>query len=180
MSVRRASNQTLSDTLFDLCHLCSGLDLSMKLIDEHCEEKNPRVSCLPISASGAGCPRLRLPTSISRRALLCSLSSVRAPPVRVCTPRFALGAPMPTTSLPPTGYPIFGPNPSTTFRLLLKRPISSSVECGAFREKSGGIINQGSHRRRHVTLGRDPPVQTKQFDLKSFPLSSTPEKELQE
>ena len=148
----------------------------MKLIDEHCEEENPRVSCLPISGSGA------LPQAahqhLSPRAVM--LSPVRAPPVRVCTPRFALGAPMPTTSLPPTGYPTFRPNPSTTFRLLLKRPISSSVECGAFREKSGGIINQGSHRRRHVTLGRDPPVQTKQFDLKSFPLSSTPEKELQE
>ena len=113
---------------------------------------------------------------LSPRAVMLSPCS----PVRVCTPRFALGAPMPTTSLPPTGYPTFRPNPSTTFRLLLKRPISSSVECRAFREKSGGIINQGSHRRRHVTLGRDPPVQTKQFDLKSFPLSSTPEKELQE
>ena len=77
----------------------------------------------------------------------------------------------------PNRLPHFSPKP---FRLLLKRPISSSVECGAFREKSGGIINQGSHRRRHVTLGRDPPVQTKQFDLKSFPLSSTLEKELQE
>ena len=128
------------------------------------------------------CQWSRLPQAahqhLSPRAVM--LSPVRAPPVRVCTPRFALGAPMPTTSLPPTGYPTFRPNPSTTFRLLLKRPISSSVECGAFREKSGGIINQGSHRRRHVTLGRDPPVQTKQFDLKSFPLSSTLEKELQE
>ena len=133
------------------------------------------MSCLPIGGSGA------LPQAahqhLSPRAVMLSL--VR-PSVRVCTPRFALGAPMPTTSLPPTGFPTFRPNPSTTFRLLLKRPISSSVECGAFREKSGGIINQGSHRRRHVTLGRDPPVQTKQFDLKSFPLSSTPEKELQE
>ena len=136
------------------------------------------MSCLPISASGAGCPRLRLPTSISRRALLCSLSSVRP-----CSPRARMHA----TLCPgganahhlsaPNRLPHFSPKP---FRLLLKRPISSSVECGAFREKSGGIINQGSHRRRHVTLGRDPPVQTKQFDLKSFPLSSTPEKELQE
>ena len=135
-------------------------------------------ACLsvPVEPAAPGCP----PASLAARCYALSRPSVRAPPVRVCTPRFALGAPMPTTSLPPTSYPTFGPSPSTTFQLLLKRPISSSVECGAFREKSGGIINQGSHRRRHVTLGRDPPVQTKQFDLKSFPLSSTLEKELQE
>ena len=105
--------------------------------------------------------RPRQPSSISRRALLSSLPSVRAP--RVCTPRFALGAQRPTTYLPPNWLlPHFSP---TFTSHLPKYPISSSVECGSFREKSEGIINQGSHRRRHVTLGRGPdchqPVQTK-------------------
>ena len=95
--------------------------------------------------------RPRQPSSISRRALLCSLPSVRA---RVCTPRFALGAQRPTTYLPPNWLPHFS-TPSFTF-CLPKYLISSSVECGSFREKSEGIINQGSHRRRHVTLGWGP------------------------
>ena len=100
------------------------------------------------------CPRQ--PSSISRRALLCSLPSVRAP------------ARMHATLCPGGANHLSAPQlafspPSFTFRLP-KCLISSSVECGSFREKSEGIINQGSHRRRHVTLGWGPachqPVQT--------------------
>ena len=101
--------------------------------------------------------RPRQPSSISRRALLCSLSCPRMH-ATLCPG----GA---NTYLPPNCLlPHFSP-PSFTFRLLPKCLISSSAECGPFREKSEGIINQGSHRRRHVTLGRGPgchqPVQTK-------------------
>ena len=35
------------------CPEINAHDLSIKLIDEHCEEENPRVSCLPIGGSGA-------------------------------------------------------------------------------------------------------------------------------
>ena len=116
------------------------------------------------------CPRQ--PSSISRRALLCSLSCPPRMHATLC-PR---GAKTHTTYLPPpTGcyYPTFHPpDTSFTFRLLPKCLISSSVECGSFREKSEGIINQGSHRRRHVTLGRGPgchqPVQTEHCGSKSM------------
>ena len=151
----------------------------MKLIDEHCEEENPRVSCLPISASGA------LPQAahqhLSPRAVMLSLVRPSVlPPCAYARHALPWGRQCPPPLCPQPATPLFAQTPPPPSGCCLKGPISSSVECGAFREKSGGIINQGSHRRRHVTLGRDPPVQTKQFDLKSFPLSSTLEKELQE
>lgn len=117
------------------------------------------VSCRPTSASGGGGARGSPAASLAARCY--ALSSCPSVPPRVCTPRFALGAQI--TYLPPNWLPHFSP-PSFTFRLP-KCLISSSVECGSFREKSEGIINQGSHRRRHVTLGRGPachqPVQTR-------------------
>ena len=105
--------------------------------------------------------RPRRPSSISRRALLCSLSRPSVPAYA----RHALpwGRKDPPPICPQLATPLLTPH--LHLHCLPKYLISSSVECGSFREKSEGIINQGSHRRRHVTLGWGPdchqPVQTK-------------------
>ena len=118
------------------------------------------VSCRPTSASGGGGARGSPAASLAARCYALS-SPPSVPPARMHATLCPGGANH--LSAPQLATPLFTP-PSFTFRLP-KCLISSSVECGSFREKSEGIINQGSHRRRHVTLGRGPachqPVQTR-------------------
>ena len=126
--------------------------LLLGCLKQHMQMCRPCLAAVPVVLA-SGCP-----ASLAARCYALSLS-------RVCTPRFALGDLLLQRPILPPKLATTLLNHHPTFRHLTKCLISSSVECRSFREKSEGIINQGSHRRRHVTLGWGPdchqPVQTK-------------------